>query len=415
MEKKSFKITGYDPIAQEALNEIRSELSLNKVYQVVIDNSCGSNVGGYVTTGDIHTIHLCVGNIKRSLGKAIKDTNSLKAAIKSEIKNVIMKHEMVHVKDLSDLSDKDKINRVKYMKPVLEQKAKKKEDWKELEEMSLRRKVCGSSIINTIFLYKNYEEFTLEKSASPYYKSINNNITGDFYLELMSPDDVSALIDDFIDGETIELIDNVRNIKDGTRKVNKDSIRITFPYVSIDKLKGKGSKNPILRYDRINKKVEYIPKINPLELKEKELITKLAVAEYSQRNFGDIVLGSFYVGNIKYDYSIGGSDFGMPEIFFKSSENNEEPTDEITGKTGIGAVKVFKTILDIVKNWAAKYNPPKFFMSSKEPRRTQFYDKIIDVISKNTGYNYDPVESQELKMKHSQLGVPIDKLWVFKK
>lgn len=107
--KRPVKISPYDPLVQQAYNEVQSQLP--NVDVIKIEPSCPANVGGFVSNVDYlkdhqRVIHLCLNNIKsrfkNMFNQAFNVNNpnlqqKIKESIKAELVHRILPHEGVHI------------------------------------------------------------------------------------------------------------------------------------------------------------------------------------------------------------------------------------------------------------------------------------------------------------------------------
>lgn len=107
--KRSVKISPFDPLVQQAYNEVQGQLP--DVDVIKIEPTCPANIGGFVSNVDLlrdrqRVIHLCLNNIKsrfrQMFDQKFNVTNpnlqqKIKEAIKAELVHRILPHEGVHI------------------------------------------------------------------------------------------------------------------------------------------------------------------------------------------------------------------------------------------------------------------------------------------------------------------------------
>lgn len=63
-------------------------------------------------------------------------------------------------------------------------------------------------------------------------------------------------------------------------------------------------------------------------------------------------------------------------------------TCEITGENKNMFI-IFGNVANVIKKWISEVNPDAFYFTAEEPKRIKLYDKFVDLIEKETNYNYN--------------------------
>jgi len=85
-------------------------------------------------------------------------------------------------------------------------------------------------------------------------------------------------------------------------------------------------------------------------------------------------------------------------VSFSLSKPRGKVTTKLTGEAGSAAVRVMRTVGDVLANFISDKRPSKFKFTadSKESSRVRLYDKVSEQIAKKYGYSLDRVEGKEV-------------------
>lgn len=193
-------IDPYDALVQQAVQELGT--ALKDVDVIKLEPTCPGDRLAWVTNEDLlkgrpgkqRVIHLCLRKIKdrfkKQHGQAYTVTDPaeqkrMKETVKQFLKDVVIPHETEHVHQEMEHGGQ--------FGPAAEQQAEKKEEWKALEQMGIKKK--AQRIVDAYL----QEDINKEADDTAMIRNFSRNLGQAVRRGFLSVDEVSRKVRDFSD------------------------------------------------------------------------------------------------------------------------------------------------------------------------------------------------------------------------